>query len=68
MLKKVEEYLNDNTPMSYYTDGELIKTVAFAFLSMGYIIAYIVLFVLLFTTAPAWIIPYCIYTGRKERP
>lgn len=68
MLKQVIEYLNsESKTIAYYTDRELVKTIAFIFLVVCYIVCYSVATTLLFCTAPVWIIPYCIYTGRKER-
>lgn len=66
MLRQVIEYANGYKKMSYYTDDKLIKTVAFIFLIICYIVGYFAVWLLLFVTAPVWIIPYCIYTGRKE--
>lgn len=67
MLEQLKAYLNDENSIEYYTDGKLIKTVAFLFLLCCFWLGLSVVSVLLFATAPVWIIPYCIYKGRKER-
>lgn len=67
MFKQVKEYMNNYKNVDYYTDGKLIKTVAFIFLAGCYTVGYFIIGALLLATAPVWVIPYCIYTGRKER-
>lgn len=69
MLKQVKEYLysDDDTSMNDYTNGEAIKTAAFIFLIICYIASWFFIRLFLLATAPVWIIPYVIYTDRKER-
>lgn len=69
LFKKVREYLTDDyTDMDYYTKGEsIIFKVAFVFLIICQVISWMILYALIFLTAPIWVVPYALFKKEKRK-
>lgn len=65
MLNKIREWWNNGYRDLYSYADTGIECVALHFIAMWYLFYIVISWIFLFTTAPIWIIPYCIYKSRK---
>lgn len=68
LLREIRAFWNDTGGhrMSYYTHGNMVKSIAFVVLTIFYVIFYIIALVILIGTFPVWIIPYMLLYKSKE--
>lgn len=68
LLREIRAFWNDTDGhrMSYYTRGNMVKSIAFVALTIFYAIFYLITLAFLIGTFPIWIIPYMLLYKSKK--